>query len=237
MVDNKVKNFFNKSDYLKDSSDRIKIRSFVVREFLGDINNVVILDIGCGDGSLSLQFLRKENAITFVDISDKMLDKVRERVPLDLEDNVSLINDSFDALKDCEVFDIVICVGVVAHVPSVELLFDKISRVLKKNGFLVLETTPNPYPVGRLLFPYYLLRDLIFGSLPKYQKNRLKIADLLSAKKLKGFEQLKTIRYSFPLPGMSHWPQSWKFRYTLFTLNNRLMSRLGTEHIFLFKKN
>ena len=236
MTDNKVKFFFNNSDYLKNSSDRISIRSTLVKEFLGDINNARILDIGCGDGSLSLQFLNKTNSITFVDISDKMLERVREKVPLDLVSNALLINDSFDAVSDDDFFDIVICVGVIAHVPSVDLLFNKIAKTLKKNGLLILETTPNPYPIGRFILPYYFLRDLIFGSLPKYHKNRLKIADLLKATKSRGFEQLRTIRYSFPLPGMSHWPQSLKLRYTLFTLNNKLMSRFGSEHIFLFKK-
>lgn len=236
MINNKVKIFFNDSDYLKNSSDRIAIRSKIVRQFLGDVNDVKILDIGCGDGSLSLQFLNEKNSITFVDISDKMLEKVKARVPNHLTSNVILVNDSFDAVPDDSLFDVVICVGVIAHVPSVDLLFDKIGRVLKSDGLLVLETTPNPYPIGKLLAPYYSIRDLIFGSLPKYHKNRLKIADLLTATKSKGFEQLKTLRYSFPLPGMSHWPQSWKLRYTLFTLNNKLMSRLGTEHVFLFKK-
>jgi 2-polyprenyl-3-methyl-5-hydroxy-6-metoxy-1,4-benzoquinol methylase len=236
MTDNKVKFFFNTSDYLKNSSDRISIRSTLVKEFLGDINNAKILDIGCGDGSLSLQFLNKTNSITFVDISDKMLEKVREKVPLDLMSNALLINDSFDAVSDDDFFDIVICVGVIAHVPSIDLLFNKIAKVLKKNGLLILETTPNPYPIGRFILPYYFLRDLIFGSLPKYHKNRLKIADLLKATKSRGFKQLRIIRYSFPLPGMSHWPQSLKLRYTLFTLNNKLMSRFGSEHIFLFKK-
>jgi len=236
MTDNRVKIFFNKSDYLKNSSDRISIRSTVVKDFLGDIDNANILDIGCGDGSLSLQFLSEKNSITFVDISDKMLEKVREKIPLNLTSNVLLINDSFDAVSDDKLFDIVICVGVIAHVPSVDLLFEKISKVLKNNGLLVLETTPNPYPLGKLLSPYYFLRDLIFGGLPKYKKNRMKINDLLAATKLKGFDRLKAVRYSFPLPGMSHWPQSLKLRYTLFTLNNKVMSRLGTEHIFLFKK-
>jgi len=123
MIDNKVKFFFNKSNYLKNSSDRISIRTKLVRQFLGDIKNVKILDIGCGDGSLSLQFLNKKNTITFVDISEKMLKKVSKNVPTDLISNVVLINNSFDALSDDELFDIVICVGVIAHVPSVELLF------------------------------------------------------------------------------------------------------------------
>lgn len=235
MIDNRVKLFFNKLDYLQNSSDRILIRSNVVKQFLGDVDNVKILDIGCGDGSLSLQFLKKSNSITFVDISDKMLEKVKERIPSELAPNTLLVNNSFEVLNDDKCFDIIICVGVIAHVPSVELLFEKIAKILKPNGLLILETTPNPYPIGKLLLPYYYIRELITGSGANYNKNRLKITDLLSITKSIGLKQLNLVRYSFPLPGMTHWPQALKLRYTLFTLNNKIMSRLGTEHILLFR--
>jgi 2-polyprenyl-3-methyl-5-hydroxy-6-metoxy-1,4-benzoquinol methylase len=237
MAENNVKLFFNKLDYLKNSSDRILIRSNLVKNFLGELHGVNILDIGCGDGSLSLQFLNDSNHLTLIDISDKMLEKVKDRVPSDLSDNIRIINDSFEAVNDEEQFDVIICVGVIAHVPVVEALFEKIAKVLKPNGILIIETTPNPYPIGKLLYPYYYLRSLIAGQLPKYNKNRLKVSELMSYASNMNLQHEKTVRYSFPLPGMSHWPQSLKLRYTLFTLNNAFVSRFGSEHIFLFKKN
>lgn len=237
MSENKVKLFFNKLDYLKNSSDRILIRSNVVKDLLGEVKNANILDIGCGDGSLSLQFLENSNHLTLIDISDKMLEKVKEKIPDGLEANIRLVNDSFEVIKDEEKYDVIICVGVIAHVPVVEALFAKIAAILKPNGKLILETTPNPYPIGRILFPYYYLRSLIIGQAPKYNKHRLKVAALKSYTDNMGLKCLQTIRYSFPLPGMSHWPQSLKLRYTLFTLNNKFFSRFGSEHIFLFEKN
>ena len=237
MIDNKVKLFFNKLDYLKNSSDRIVVRANVVKQFLGCVENVNILDIGCGDGSLSLPLLNFSNTITFVDISDKMLEQVKRQVPQQLLSNTTFINDSFDAINNSNQFDVIICVGVIAHVPVVDELFKKIATVLKPNGLLILETTPNPYPIGKLLLPYYYIRRLVMGGAPKYNKNRLKINALLSYTKSMGLQQLSSVKYSFPLPGMSHWPQSLKLRYTLFTLNNKLMSRLGTEHIMLFRKD
>ena len=237
MTENKVKLFFNKLDYLKNSSDRIIVRSNIVKNFLGDLKNLSILDIGCGDGSLSLQFLSDTNRLTLVDISDNMLARVKDKVPERLAGNIRLVNDSFDAIKDEEQFDVILCVGIVAHVPVVNALFAKIAAVLKPNGILIIETTPNPYPIGKLLFPYYFLRSLVVGQAPKYNKNRLKVAELMTYANNMNLECLQTVRYSFPLPGMSHWPQSLKLRYTLFTLNNSLASRFGSEHIFLFKKN
>lgn len=236
MDQDKVKLFFNNSEYLKNSSDRIAIRSMVVQDFLGETVNLNILDIGCGDGSLSLPLLKESNRLTLIDLSDAMIRKVKERIPENLASNVTLINDSFEAVDDNVKFDVVLCVGVIAHVPDVATLLKKIDTVLKPGGRLIVETTPNPYPIGKLFFPYYFLRNLIFKDAPKYSKNRMKIKDLLAQTDIIGLKKLRAVRYSFPLPGMSHWPQSLKFRYTLMTLTNPLLSRIGSEHIFLLKR-
>lgn len=232
----KVREFFNQPGYLKNSSDRISIRADLVKQFLGARVNVRILDIGCGDGSLSLPMLSKSNHITLVDISENMIEIVGQRVPDALRSNVTLINDSFELVSDDDRYDIVICVGVIAHVPDVSRLWKKIATVLKPGGLLVVETTPNPYPLGNLLLPYYYMRLKLTGKAPGYSKNRLKVGDLLASATYIGLEQKAHVRYSFPLPGMSHWTHRMKMKYTLFTLKNPLMSRLGSEHIFLFQR-
>jgi len=236
MNQNKVRDFFNYSNYLGNSSDRICIRSELVKDFLGPRRNVSILDIGCGDGSLSLPLLNCSNHLTLVDISKKMIDEVDSNIPEELKDNVTLINDSFESIKDDDCFDIVICVGVIAHVPNLERLWRKIGSVLKIGGVLIVETTPNPYPLGKLLKPYYYIRGLIVKDKPTYTKNRLKVFELQASAKALGCEQCHHVRYSFPLPGMSHWSHSMKIRYTRFTLTNSVISRFGSEHVFMFNR-
>ena len=144
MTENKVKLFFNKLDYLKNSSDRIAIRAQLVKKFLGPIKNVTILDIGCGDGSLSLPFLGAGNQLTLNDISENMIEVVQKRIPLEFKNDVTLINDSFEAVKGGKQFDVILCVGVIAHVPNVKQLFETLGGLLKPGGQLILETTPNP---------------------------------------------------------------------------------------------
>jgi len=236
MNQNKVRDFFNNSNYLGNSSDRICIRAELVKDFLGPRRNVSILDIGCGDGSLSLPMLDHSNHLTLVDISKKMLDEVDGKIPEEFKDNVTLVNDSFDSIKDDDRYDIVICVGVVAHVPDVERLWRKIGSVLSIGGLLIVETTPNPYPLGKLLKPYYFIRSFLIKDQPTYAKNRLKVPELQARAKALGLRQRYHVRYSFPLPTMSHWPHSMKLRYTRFTLTNSIMSRLSTEHVFMFER-
>jgi 2-polyprenyl-3-methyl-5-hydroxy-6-metoxy-1,4-benzoquinol methylase len=236
MSQEKVRAFFNQPGYLRDSGDRISVRTDIVKQFLGSCEDVNILDIGCGDGSLSLPMLTESNHITLVDISENMMAKVSQRVPDALKGNVTLINDSFELVPDHNGYDIVICVGVMAHVRDVSRLWGKIAKVLKPGGLLVVETTPNPYPLGNLLLPYYYIRRKLTGQAPSYAKNRLKVGDLIASATAIGLEQTAHVRYSFPLPGMSHWPHAMKLKYTFFTLKNPLMSHLGSEHIFLFKR-
>jgi len=236
MSQNRVSDHFNSSNYLADSSDRISIRQGLVKDFLGRCMNVHILDIGCGDGSLSLPMLNRSNQLTLVDISKKMLDEAKNNIPEEFKDNVTFVNDSFESIKDDGRYDVVICIGVIAHVPDVDRLWRKIGSVLKKGGLLIVETTPNPYPLGKLLKPYYYIRGLIVKDQPTYAKNRIKVSELQAYAKALGFEQCKHVRYSFPLPSMSHWPHSLKLRYTRFTLINSVMSRFGTEHVFMFER-
>ena len=237
MMEEKVKDFFDQPDYLKNSSDRIAIRAQIVRQFLGNRSSVKILDIGCGDGSLSLPLLDETNHLTLVDISEQMIVQVRKNIPIQLTNNVEIINGSFELVSDASKFDIVICVGVVAHVSDVELLWKKIAAVTKPDGFLIIETTPNPFPIGRLLSPYYYIRNRLSDKTPRYAKNRLKVKDLLKSARRNDFEPINSVKYSFPLPGMSHWSHETKMRYTLFTLNNTFASFLGSEHIYFMQKN
>lgn len=236
MVQSKVKAFFDRPDYLKNSSDRIAIRSILVSKFLGAQSDVSILDIGCGDGSLSLPLLNEKNQLTLVDISGNMIHEVSKRIPPHLTNHVRLINDTFESVSDDLRFDIVLCVGVLAHVPDVASLLQKIATVLKPGGLLVIETTPNPYPIGKVLYPYYYLRQLLSGTKLEYTKNRITVDNLIQDAKSIGLNFLESVRYSFPLPGMSHWSHELKMRYTFFTLENRLMSKLGTEYIMLFQR-
>ena len=232
-----VRSFFNDPGYLNNSSDRIEIRSRIVKGLLGSPENMNILDIGCGDGSLSLPMLSKSNYLTLVDIAENMIAKVSQNIPPDLKNHVRLINDSFEKINLDEKFDIILCIGVIAHIPDVPKLWEVIDKALSPGGLLIIETTPNPYPIGKLLLPYYYLRRKIFRQKPTYAKNRLKVNNLISSAMHIGLKKVQEIRYSFPLPGMSHWPHSMKLRYTLFTLNNPLVSKFGSEHIFLFQKS
>ena len=63
--------------YLKGYTTNIRIRVETVVTLLAGLNPHHILDVGCGDGSLSLPLLQKASHVTYLDQSRAMLEKVK----------------------------------------------------------------------------------------------------------------------------------------------------------------
>src|SRR5674476_125013 len=98
--------------YLQRTAFNITIRAETVVEFLNGNRCDSILDIGCGDGSLSLRLLNSNSHVTFLDQSQTMLNIVRSRVPGEFSSQISMLNSGFmEARLAPESFDLIICVG------------------------------------------------------------------------------------------------------------------------------
>ena len=72
-IDKAYTHFNNVDQYLRQKFD-IRVRAEIVKELMGKLENIDIIDFGCGDGSISLQFQSLTNHITLV-ISPKICSK------------------------------------------------------------------------------------------------------------------------------------------------------------------
>lgn len=97
-----------------------------------------ILDVGFGDGSL-LKLLAKHSFNAFgIDISEKNIEKLRretERDRVRVDVRLGDINDIPFPDKD---FDIIVVAEVLEHIPDLNKSIKEISRVLKKDGSVVI---------------------------------------------------------------------------------------------------
>lgn len=93
-------------------------------------------DLGCGNGELSALLKKKLSGLICMDQSKVMLDQARQRIG-EKNTQYRLGSLSYLPLRDAEV-DLVIASMILHHMPEPDILFAELSRVLKKNGTLIL---------------------------------------------------------------------------------------------------
>jgi SAM-dependent methyltransferase len=110
----------------------------LIRVFEDDVpNDKKILDVGCGPG-VTLKFLAKKNKILGLDLVDEYLSMAKENgyyktIKCNVEDGLSF---------NSSTFDIVVCTDLIEHVFDTEFVGKEIYRVLKDDGYAILNV-PN----------------------------------------------------------------------------------------------
>jgi ubiquinone/menaquinone biosynthesis C-methylase UbiE len=93
------------------------------------------LDLGCGDGRLSVELLASR--LTLADVSQVALERARRRLP-----EAEVVRLEADALLPLEdsTFELVLAAETLEHVRDVQLLLSEARRVLRPGGTLALST-------------------------------------------------------------------------------------------------
>lgn len=109
----------------------------LILNYLGDIRNKKLLDLGCGLGESSVYFAMKGAKVTACDVSEGMLEitkKLAEARGVKVE-TLQSYSDNLKFLED-ESFDIVYAGNLLHHV-DIEKTLKEIFRVLKEGGKFV----------------------------------------------------------------------------------------------------
>ena len=106
----------------------------IIKEIIGDVNGLKVLDAGCGDGSLSSE-LKSLGADTYAfDGSEKFIEIAKNKYPsvpfkvCDIKKTLPYEN-SF--------FDIVVSSLVLMDIDNIEPFLSESHRILKENGRLI----------------------------------------------------------------------------------------------------
>ena len=187
--------------YLTKTAYNIKIRVETIREFVKALKTENILDIGCGDGSLSLHLLDESNQITLLDRSRSMLDIAQSRIPQSALHRVRTLNTDFmTAQLGGASFDLIICIGVLAYVEDRDLFIRKATALLKPGGTMIVECTDGRHFLTHIARGYAALRIAVLGD--KFQTVSRPSSELLAIFAKLGFELRGSFRYGLPLPGL-----------------------------------
>lgn len=234
-----VKTLFAQPEGYLRSDFNIRIRAEVVEGFVGDKVFKSILDIGCGNGAISLPLLREYNRLTLLDLSSNMLSIARSHIPAEHASRVETINEDFmSAELQFQSYDLILCLGVLAHVDSPANVIARIVSLLQPNGSVIVQNFDFQHPVGYLFDRYSTLRNVLLRT--PYTLNRLSGAKLVEMFGNQGLELSAVYRYNMPVPGAARLFSNdslYKFiRKVYGTHTNNYGSWLGSECIYHFRK-
>jgi 2-polyprenyl-3-methyl-5-hydroxy-6-metoxy-1,4-benzoquinol methylase len=102
-------------------------------------DNMDVLDVGCGTGLVSNLFADKykNSRFTAVDFSDS-IDYASNFATTNGINNVKWVKTDFLNFKTSKKYDVIICCGVLHHIPQYEKALAKIKQLLKPGGKLLL---------------------------------------------------------------------------------------------------
>jgi len=175
-MESNVSEFYNKIQFpgLYTMKDIIKkSEDFFLAEYL-DISYLPfkskILDVGCGTGYTShiIATIRRDIQLTGIDFSKKSLEFASN---FSKQNNFHNTEFEFMDLRQINFeqnsFDVVHCSGVLHHIQNPKPIFEKLCKLLKKNGLLVIGLY---HPWGRFQLH---IRQKIF----KVTKNKFRWID------------------------------------------------------------
>ena len=129
------------------------------------LQDLKILDIGCGGGLISEPMARMGGLVTGIDASQKNI-KVAELHSKKNNLKINYLNKSPEQLKEFEKFDIILNLEIVEHVENVNLYLESCHSLLKKNGLMftaTLNRTLTSY-IKAIIGAEYILRWLPIGT-------------------------------------------------------------------------
>jgi ubiquinone/menaquinone biosynthesis C-methylase UbiE len=230
-----VRSFFNKPHLYLSDRGQIATRHLQVRELLSDVEGLRILDIGCGDGTVSIPFSDK-NELTLVDGAERMLEVARSNTPTALEDRVTFVRTDLLDFSPGEQYDVVICLGVLAHVESVGAAVAKLANLTAPGGRVVLQLTDASTACGYAMFGYTAIRNALSRDI-RHSINRLSTGSVVQMCQEVGLSYADK-RTSWPLlPGFGRLPLGVSRRCRATLDGSPRLRSLGSEVMILLSKD
>lgn len=225
--------------YLGPRRFDIRVRVETVHHFTKTLHFDRVLDIGCGDGAISLPLMPRCNRLTLLDLSKNMLDLACSRIPAQRAGDVEIIDGDFmrAALEPLS-YDLICCLGVLAHVDSPAAVIAKVAELAKPGAWIILEFTDSFHFWGVPVVVYQKLLNLVRPQ--PYKLNRLKKRLILGMLQSNHLKISGLYRYGLPPVGSHKFlgqDDMYSFVRQLFGPSDRNRKRwMGNQFIYLLQK-
>ncbi len=183
----------------------ISKKDFTYRNIVGVLDKFCrgknVLDIGSGVGTLDLYLAQKGRQVTGIEISQRAVDIARQSQRLLGINKIKFIRGDFFQLKIREQFPFVICSEVLEHLSNEQQAINKIYRLIKPEGLLLITVPSQNAPLIKL--GAIKKFDQVSGHLRRYTLDNLRLLleenqfKVIYAKKTEGI--LRNSLYVFKL--------------------------------------
>jgi 2-polyprenyl-3-methyl-5-hydroxy-6-metoxy-1,4-benzoquinol methylase len=199
---------------------------------LGGASAGRLLDCAAGSGEITCALLKSGRFphATIVDISPAMLQSAKELFNSQVS-NVELEfvhSDIFNFKPSNSGFDLILCLGLIAHVGRLDVLLSHLKSMLAPDGRIILQTTLTDHAGTRVVRALTARRELAQRG---YRVSWFSQQDIADACDAAGLRIVDARRHSLGIPfGDRLWP------WANFQLETRLQewaSRHGADAIYL----
>jgi ubiquinone/menaquinone biosynthesis C-methylase UbiE len=125
----------------------IALEEDITLDFIGDVKNQKVLDIGCGTGRYCELLAKSGAKVVGLDPSSKMLDYAKKKVTCELKFELRL-----GRIEDAELpanhFDVVLSALTLGHISKLEPVIKKIDRIIKSRGRLIVSDIHPYWPIS-----------------------------------------------------------------------------------------
>lgn len=230
----RVHQFFSEPDRYLGNDARLGIRRLVCRQLAQRTDRSVILDIGCGDGTMSLPLVEPNSLLTLVDFSAPMLERAAANVPPEARARVEIVCQDLGGFSPSRTYTLVLCLGVLAHVPDVSGALARVASLVAPGGHCLVQITDASRWLGRMTHGWYDRRNR--RRLGGYALNRIEGARLTEEAAARGLGLIEQRSYSLSVPGMRRLPVGMQSALERRFLRSGL-SRHGAESMLLFVRD
>ena len=220
-MDNPTEAIYNQNASSWSRSVPNSLSDFTARPYIfkecGDLNNLNVLDIGCGEGYCSRILKKKNNAlsVTGIDLSEEMINIANEQEQSNPLGNSYAVGNATSLPFDSDTFDLVLGVFVYNYLSINNMLLSmkEVFRVLKANSRFIFAVPHPSFPhIHKTLAPpfyfdfgsdgYFSSRDMRkFGAINRLDGVELPVQmvhklmeDYFSSLSRAGFTKMPSIK-------------------------------------------
>lgn len=221
-----VKSFFNVPDNYLHKRFGIRLRKDLLQKLVPKKSYKTLLDVGCGDGSLSIDFLSTCDSASLIDVSSSMLKLAQSNIErAGFRNKINFIEGDFLQTSFANKFELVLLVGVLAHVPDVEKVFSKLQDIVAEKGIVAVQFTDSNN---------FFLK--FKRASHQYNLNQTSYALIETLIARYGFKIRDTRRYMIPFPGMRLFSDGFLYNLQRAILSLRFLAMFTSDYMIVIEK-